>query len=393
MNRILYIGIHHRKNDPRLFYREIRLIKNKFPKSDIYIITRRSVNNSSKPVIHFSEELTVDNNIVNHIEIQYDNLQNMGILAKLKHKMKTGMYYLRICKELNADVIQASDARELLSSLIIAKVSGAKTIYDSHEDYVRQILDYQKKSVKTYLLALKLFLYEFLFIRFYDIVFCTDEFLLDKYKKMQYSAKSVNILRNFPYIEDKHKKKFQDKDTLKLVYIGGVNEHRGVIECANYVEKFNENHIEKKLIFDVFSPPNEITEELVKKGFINHTSWIDYKDLMELLKSYDVGVCLWHPIKKFYRNLPLKNFDYMGSGLPIITSNFGNLKRHMDKSDAGICIDPLNYSDFENAIIKLFDPQNREKYSENGIYYSKSEASFQNEGKRYAEFIEKRLEN
>ncbi len=394
MKKIMFVGLHHKKNDPRLFHREIKLIKERIEDIEVYMVTKASKGDIDKRVTHNNEKFSIGDIQIRHIEINYKKSHGMNLIMRLYQKLYLAYYYFKLCKSIKPNIIQASDARELLTTLFLSVITNASIIYDSHEDYVSQVLDYESKSIKNYLKATKLFLYELLLIRSYDSIFCTDEFLYNKYRKKLYSAKNVTLLRNFPYVEKFNKKVFKEKNALKLVYIGFVNEYRGVLECANYVEKYNNENKTKRITLDVYSPKSEIVDKLYKSGKIEYIPWIDYNDLMIKLKNdYDIGICLWHPIKKFQRNLPLKNFDYMGVGLPIITSNFGNLKVHMDKSDAGICIDPFSYEEFKDAINIMFDSTKREDFSIKGLEYSTREASFQSEGIRYIEIISSLMSN
>jgi glycosyltransferase involved in cell wall biosynthesis len=73
----------------------------------------------------------------------------------------------------------------------------------------------------------------------------------------------------------------------------------------------------------------------------------------------------------------------MAVGLPVITSNFGNMRKYMEEAKGGICIDPESYDDFENAIMKLFDVETRKKLGENGIRYTKGKGSYFEEEKKY----------
>lgn len=384
--KILFLAFHHRVNDSRLYYREINTIKDKIPESQVFILTLsgdKEYNNitSTKNIIPLQKYA------ITHIDVQHPS-KGKSLLHRQYNKLllKLPLIYhlMSTCRKLKPDIIQASDVRELPFAVLLSKFCRCEIIYDSHDDYYRQILDYSSRKVTKYFTALKFMVSEIIWVRFFSAVFCTDEFLLAKYKKRIYNAKRISLLRNYPYqvIEDVHRT-YGTKSTLKLVYIGGINKHRGIIECAKYVKLFNAEFDDKHLVFDVYSPETLITDELKKEGLITHIPWIDYSELMNRLLEYDVGICLWLPIRKFYRNLPLKNFDYMSCGLPIITSNFGNLKKYIIESKAGICVDPTNYQEFKVAIQKMFNPNVRKEYSLNGIRWVEEYGLFENEAKEY----------
>lgn len=387
--KILFIAFHHRVNDPRLCYREIGVINGKFPDSTVFTLTL-SGDKRYNHIVCTKNLIVSQKYTLTHMDMQYP-LKNTGAIHRYYNKfcLKLGLTYhlIATCRKLKPDIIQASDARELFFTVILSKFCKCKIIYDSHEDYYRQILDYRSGILK-YLSALVIMFSEIIWIRFFSAVFCTDEFLLAKYKKRIYNTKKINLLRNYPYqLMGDAQKTYVYKKTLRLVYIGGVNKHRGVIECAKYVQVFNAEFCDKQLIFDVYSPNTPITDKLEEEGLINHTAWIDYLELMNKLSKYDIGICLWLPIKKFYRNLPLKNFDYMACGLPIITSNFGNLKKYIIEPNSGICIDPTSYNEFKDAILKMFKPDTRKEYSLNGLRWIREHGLFENEAKEYIKIL------
>jgi glycosyltransferase involved in cell wall biosynthesis len=179
---------------------------------------------------------------------------------------------------------------------------------------------------------------------------------------------------------------YPEKDQLNLVYIGSFNQFRGVIETAEYVEQFNDKYAgQYSLAFDVFCANFSLIERLSEEGKINHKGSIKYAPLMEKIAEYDVGICLLLPIKKYTRNISMKNFEYMSVGLPVLTSNFGQCKKYVNESGAGLCIDPKSYPEFEDAILKLFDKNLREEFGEAGQRYCKEIGSFEKEAQPYVE--------
>ena len=63
----------------------------------------------------------------------------------------------------------------------------------------------------------------------------------------------------------------------------------------------------------------------------------------------------------FY-NSPVKLFEYMAMGKPIITSNIGQISEIIEHGETGLLIEPGNYKEFASGILKLVEnPQLRDK--------------------------------
>lgn len=384
MKKFIFIGFNHNLHGPRLFYRQMRVLKEKSSNCEIMFVTNEIINGND--TIIEEKDINVLSFKVKHIHIKIG-----GARKRIRQLHKQSAYkkmlpvLRRLFCEYRPDVIQASDVRELRIVRMASKEISCKIVYDSHEDYIRQAIDFNNNNrLIGYVIAFKHLCDEMLYVRSYDAVFCTDDFLLKKYKNWIYGAKSVNLLRNYPF-EANLTVRYKRKDTIRLVYIGNVNKHRGVIECAEYVHKYNLRNSKRKLRLTIISKENSLLKWLKEKKMVEVVNWMNYDQLMKHLKKYDIGVCLWMPIPKFFRNLPLKNFDYMSVGLPILTSNFGNMKRYLEGANAGICIDPRNYEQFERAIDVFFNEEKRMECGLSGCEWVKESGNFVEEAKRYVE--------
>lgn len=369
--RIVYLGFHHRHRDPRLYHREMRVLQAASHTIELYFMTQYALQKVSRSA-----------------KLSDSHLRGCGRLARARAVIGQ---IPDLC-QLAPSVIQASHARELPWAVLFRILMGARIIYDSHEDYFSQKLEYSGKTFRGLLSALEAALMEVILIRFFETVFCTDEFLYHKYTHRLYGCRSVHLLRNYPpEAVIAPERAYPQKPTLNLVYAGGINQYRGVIECADYTRRFNARHKGKyRLTLTVYSPPHGMMDRLVEDEAICHIPWVDYPVLMRALPRYDIGVCLWQRLKKFERNLPLKNFDYMAAGLPIITSNFGNLERYASMSGSAICIDPSDYTAFEAAAITLFDPEVRHTLGAAGRSFVSSQATFEMEATEYIKAMTKR---
>lgn len=292
------------------------------------------------------------------------------------------------------DVIQASDARELPFAVVAKLLIGCRLVYDSHEDYFRQAVDYSRIRPLGFGKGLFLRLLELLFVRCANHVYCTDDFLYSLYRQPRFGACRVSLLRNFPPVSalawpQRSVRASRDPNVLQLVYVGSVNRHRGLLETASFVEQFNQSHDSPQLTFTIFSHPHYIVDRLSESMAVVRGNWQAYPDLMETLPAYDIGICLWQDIKKFHRNLPIKNFDYMAACIPFVTSNFGLLAQYALESGGGICINPSSYEEFQDAMLALADQSVRYHTAMRGHGFVSTQANFEAESSEYVEFLTK----
>jgi glycosyltransferase involved in cell wall biosynthesis len=373
--KFVYLTQNNQWNSPRVYYKQAKRILRYFPDIEVFFIDG---NNSIKVSDKSATKWWSYRGKISKIRFINRLKREINVLS---NSIKT----IQQAKRISPDILQACHIREIVMALAIKKIVNCYLIYDAREDYFNQIFEYGERQKRKFLEALFWSAIEIAFARHFDYLFCTDDWLYDKYRSSIYGCKRVELLRNFSEVQKNSRKvKYENKNELRLVYIGSVNEYRGVKETAEYVEKFNKlNWHQKRIMLDIYSQKNELIEALEKRKLVTRYSYLEYPSMMEKLADYDVGVFLGKRIKKYERNLPIKNFDYMAVGLPVITSNFGNMRKYMEEAKGGICIDPESYDDFENAIMKLFDVETRKKLGENGIRYTKGKGSYFEEEKKY----------
>ncbi|MBP7411822.1 MAG: glycosyltransferase, partial [Methanoculleus sp.] len=68
-----------------------------------------------------------------------------------------------------------------------------------------------------------------------------------------------------------------------------------------------------------------------------------------------------------YIGLPNKLFDYMLCGLPIVASDFPEIRRVVSDAECGLLVDPTNPDAIAGAIIYLMEhPEEAQRMGENG---------------------------
>jgi glycosyltransferase involved in cell wall biosynthesis len=94
-----------------------------------------------------------------------------------------------------------------------------------------------------------------------------------------------------------------------------------------------------------------------------------HQAVLRELANADVGLVLFQPVPAYYYagENTIKLFEYMSRGLPVVVSNFPNLKRIVDLVNCGLCVDPQDAQQAADAISELLaNPRLLRIFGENG---------------------------
>ena len=395
MHNILYICFYHSIDDARLYYRQAKWLKERSPDLRVGFLHRYF----RKP---FDPNFELESPEIDFIPVSWAKWKhdvltgssaNQTLIGKVYRRAKTKMVGLvaniasfvqqyRLAISYQPDVIQVSDVRELAFGVTLKWITGSKLVYDVHEvtyDFIYQIIG------KPKIFAAFMAYLERLLVTFTDVIFCASEDYNAIYEQYVSKDNSVHAFHNFisPDLV-KSKALYQDTKSLNIVYIGTINKYRGVLEAAEFVNRFNTEHNpEKELRLHIYAPKSGIVSQIAGYNSIRIHGVFGFDELMSQLIKYDIGICTLLPIEKYKKSIPMKNFEYMAVGLPIITSDFGYCKQYVQEAGCGICIDPTSYEQFQKAIMKMYDANIRKRMGLNGLNYLKSNDAVKNERQTY----------
>lgn len=274
--------------------------------------------------------------------------------------------------ELKPDVIHCHDLNTLLSGAMAKKKLAVPLIYDSHEDYPGML------APKSIVISKFASIFENLLLKYVDWVITVSEELVKKFKKHKqinavaiYNSRMLNEI--FQKKETKELKKelnISDDDFI-IGYIGALSKKRGIdnlIKSIKYIDDKNA----KVLI--VGGPENEVKtlralaekEDAMDKVIL--TGHIPYFEVIPYFSLLNVGTVLFQPLPNHLIAAPNKLFEYMSAGLPLIVSDFPEMKRIVvDESGCGTAVDPTNPEKIAGAITYILEhPKGANKMGENG---------------------------
>jgi len=254
--------------------------------------------------------------------------------------------YEKAC-ELDADIYHLHDP-ELLPIGLKLKRRGKKVIFDSHEDLPVQLLNksYSRKWVLKILSRVSA-IYETYVCRRLDGVVAATPFIEEKFKKINPRSVAVN---NYPLASELKCAESRNGEARDVCYVGGLAKVRGVfetIEALNYFPeetglivagRFESEDLERKV---------QGLDGWKKAEFLG---FVGRKEVSEIYQRSIAGLVTLHPIPNYLDALPVKMFEYMGAGIPVIASNIPLWKKIVEESDCGITVDPMDPKEIARAV-------------------------------------------
>lgn len=156
------------------------------------------------------------------------------------------------------------------------------------------------------------------------------------------------------------KSKKRHKNLIKLIYVGRVNLNKNLLTTIKSCELLIEQgyKVEYRVIGD--SEDSDIQTILEKKSFVNYSSRMMRKQLINEYKEYDIFV-----MPSVYESFGLVYAEAMSQGLPIIYTKSQGFDGHFDDGKVGYAVSTFDETEIANKVLKIWG--NYEYYSKNSI--------------------------
>jgi glycosyltransferase involved in cell wall biosynthesis len=160
-----------------------------------------------------------------------------------------------------------------------------------------------------------------------------------------------------------------------LIYCGLLTQKRGAWKLLEAIRELKPRIPELKvLLLGKIDPPGlqEEMQSFIRRHDLNHTieikGQVPHEQVGKYYRSSRIGLLLWQPVSSLKIKMPIKLFEYMAFGLPVIGSNFGHIADLIEKESCGIAVDPENPEEVAEAIESLMRQEKiYNSMSSNGI--------------------------
>ncbi|OHD85261.1 MAG: glycosyl transferase [Sulfuricurvum sp. RIFCSPLOWO2_02_FULL_43_45] len=264
---------------------------------------------------------------------------------------------------IDADLYHLHDP-ELIPIGLKLKKRGKKVIFDAHEDLPKQILSksYLNKSAKI-VLSKAFGIYERYACRRFDAIVTATPYIREKFLRI--NPKTIDI-NNFPILGELANETPWDLKKDEICYIGGIAKIRGILEI---VRAMNLSEGLRLKLAGSFESDQTRTEVLNTPGWVkvDELGFLGREGIADLLHRSKAGLVTLHPTINYMDALPVKMFEYMAAGIPVIASDFPLWRSIVDSAECGILVDPLNPSEIAEAINYVMKhPKESQKMGLNG---------------------------
>lgn len=248
----------------------------------------------------------------------------------------------------NADVYHIHEPELLLCGLLL-RLAGKTVIYDVHEDFPRDIL------VKRWIPAA--------FRGPAAAAAGTLEWLAGRTLSGVIAA-TPTIARRFPPAHTALVQNFARMsefttcaadprdDSPALAYVGQITDDRCAPEMVQALARLERFPHVRLIMAGPIAPPG------LRETLTALPGWrqVDYRGLqgrsgiLDILAKARIGLVLFHRLQNYLEALPVKLFEYMAAGMPVIAADFPRLREIVEGNRCGFCVPSRDVAAVAQAI-------------------------------------------
>ena len=272
---------------------------------------------------------------------------------------------------------------DFLPFAYLLALRGKRVIYDVHEDVPTQIM------YKTYLprwlrmvLSQVVLLIERFVCRQFAAVMCATDYIRDRF--LAYNSNTIT-LRNFPKLSEfpSTPSSYEGRD-YQGCYVGAISDHRSIRQM---IRSCDSAKVRLRLAGNFW--PSLLEAEcraMPEWKAVDYDGVASRPEVAEFTSSSLFGMVIYQPLRNYVEALPVKMFEYMAAGMPVIVSDFPVTREILERHQCGYSVDPEDETQLAAAIAKvLADPEEARAMAERGRRAVETDYNWDAEKKRLSD--------
>ncbi|HEY4977933.1 MAG TPA: glycosyltransferase family 4 protein [Candidatus Acidoferrum sp.] len=290
--------------------------------------------------------------------------------ARFARMTRTVWRVYQEARKLDADVYHFHDP-ELIPIGLLLRAQRKHVIYDIHEDMPKDVLskDYLPAWSRPLLSWLVHQIEGMACSRFSALVAVTPS-IAERLKK---NNRRTVIVYNYPYANELVTEDSEapwERRRQSVAYVGGITVKRSISEMVSAMALLPDSLPATLELAGPEIPMEANSAELRKHpgwARVLHHGFVDRAATYLLLQNVRAGLLILRPEPNHLQAMPLKLFEYMGAGLPVIASDFPLWRQIITEAGCGIFVNPMNPREIAQAIeFILSHPKEAEEMGRRG---------------------------
>jgi len=288
-----------------------------------------------------------------------------------------------------ADCYFASDLYTLPIAYLAARLGHARLIYDSRELYSSIAALRDRRQTQRFWSYV-----ERKIVPRTDAVFTVNDALAESISN-RYSISKPTALLNCPSRQVVHRSgRLRTVLTIPpgsriLLYQGGLQQGRGIDIMLSVIKKVSGG----VLVLIGNGNLKSLTLEIIKREGLDRKVFlldaVPVSQLLEYTASADIGLCLIENFgASYYHSLPNKLFEYVAAGIPVVASNFPEIRHFVESNGVGLCVDPTSEHDVVKAIERLLTDTDLYRALVHHCIQTADRYTWENESRKLREVID-----
>lgn len=250
-------------------------------------------------------------------------------------------------RQIDADIYHLHDP-ELMPAGLALKRMGKTVIFDAHEDLPLQLLGkpYLTPGLRR-LLAGACAAYQRHACASFDAIVAATPFIRDKFLQINPASIDVN---NYPVPAEFDAGASWSEKRQEVCYVGSLSATRGIGELVAAAQL-----LASSARITVAGRFSELALEHALSALpgwqrLNRPGHLDRAGVRAVMARSMAGLVTLHPEPNYLDALPVKMFEYMAAGIPVIASDIPLWRGIVHNYQCGICVDPRDPAAIAAAI-------------------------------------------
>jgi glycosyltransferase involved in cell wall biosynthesis len=341
--RICHISTVHGRYDNRIFNKQCTTLANSG--YDVHLVIADGKGNEIKNGVH---------------------IWDVGKLrGRIKRFIQSSYNAYKKAVELEAELYQFHDPELIPIGLKLEKL-GKRVLFDSHEDYRKQIRikPYIAPGIR-HLLSFFYSFYEDYAIRKFDGVIVPQKTMVGHFSHLN---PRVQWVGNSMVLDEPFELEQKDYYNRTAYYPGAISKARGIFNIVRTMEYMD--HEEDKLILaGSFDSDILYRKAQSEKGWsrVEYLGRRPFSEIKQYHKSSSVGLILFEETGQYHFAYTVKLFEFMYFGNPVLMPNFGEWIEFNREFDCGINVDTSKHKEVAGILKELHEnPSEKRRLGQNG---------------------------